>query len=66
MIDVQLSDEEAASLVRNLEWMLSETRMEMADTDRADFRDGLRKDKLVLERVIGQIKQRAHAEPGVR
>jgi hypothetical protein len=57
MINVQLSEEDAALLVRSLEWLLSETRMEMADTDRADFREGIRKEKVILERLIAQLKE---------
>jgi hypothetical protein len=61
MISMQLSEEDAALLVRSLEWFLSETRMEMADTDRADFREGIRKDKVMLERVIAQLKEKMPA-----
>jgi hypothetical protein len=61
MITVQLSEDEAALLVRSLEWSLSETRMEMCDTDQADFREGLKREKDVLERVIAQLKQGAMA-----
>ena len=61
MVNVQLSDAEAALLARSLEWMLSDVRMEMCDTDRADFREGLRNEKGVLEKVIEQLKQGANA-----
>lgn len=59
MVNVQLDAEEAASLRRSLDWLLSDLRMEMCDTDRADFRDQLRKEKYTLERVISQLGEPA-------
>ncbi|MRS11964.1 MAG: hypothetical protein EG823_02695 [Actinobacteria bacterium] len=54
---VQLSEEGAALLSRSLEWLLSELRMEICDTDRADFRSELKVEKGVLEDVIAQLNQ---------
>lgn len=61
MVTVELTDEEAALLAERLEWLVSETRMEMCDTDQADFREALRREKSVLERVIAQLKAEAAA-----
>ena len=55
MVTVQLTEEEAALLMHSLETLLSDVRMEMCDTDRADFREGLKREKGTLERVIAQL-----------
>lgn len=55
MVTLQLTDEEAASLKSSLQLMLSDVRMEICDTDSADFREGLKSEKGVLERVIAQL-----------
>ena len=41
--------------MHSLETLLSDVRMEMCDTDRADFREGLKREKGTLERVIAQL-----------
>lgn len=56
MIDVRLTPEEAAILKRCLELFLSDVRMEICDTDSAEFRAGLKEEKRVLERVIEQLE----------
>lgn len=56
MIEVRLSQEDVELLVRSLEWLLSETRMEICDTEQADFREALKREKAALERLIGQLK----------
>jgi hypothetical protein len=55
MITVELTEAEAATLRQCLETLLSDVRMEMCDTDRADFRDKLKVEKSTLEKVIGQL-----------
>jgi hypothetical protein len=57
MISIQLSEEEAALLAQSLEWWLSETRMEICDTDSADFRDRIKQEKAIIESVLAQLKQ---------
>jgi hypothetical protein len=57
MVTVQLTEDEAALLLHSLEVLLSDIRMEMCDTDRADFRDVLKREKGTLESVIGQLGQ---------
>lgn len=56
MVNIQLSEEEASLLIRSLEWSLSEIRMEIADTDSCDFRDGVKQEKRALEHAIEQMK----------
>jgi hypothetical protein len=55
MITVEMTQEDAAMLRRSLETLLSDVRMEMCDTDRLDFRDGLKREKHVLEGVLAQL-----------
>lgn len=59
MVTVQLTDEEATLLSRCLESLLSDVRMEMCDTDRADFREGLKDEKRALEHLIAQLGEPA-------
>ena len=56
MIEVQLNEGDVELLVRSLEWLLSETRMEICDTEQAEFRATLKDEKAALERLIGQLK----------
>jgi len=56
MISVQLTEEEARLLVHALGTLLSDIRMEMCDTDRADFREGLKQEKSALQHVITQLE----------
>ncbi len=55
MVTIELTEHEAALLKHSLELFLSDLRMEIADTDRADFREGLKQEKGALERVIAQL-----------
>ena len=48
---LDLTSEEAYVLREVLQSYLSDLRMEMADTDRRDFRDQLRHRKEILEKV---------------
>ena len=61
MVTVQLTEDEATLLLHSLEVLLSDVRMEMCDTDRADFRDVLKREKSTLEGVIGQLGQAVNA-----
>lgn len=56
MVNIQLTEEDASLLIRSLEWSLSETRMEIADTDSCDFRDGIKQEKRALEHTLEQLK----------
>ena len=48
MIRIELTDEEGGALQELLEYALSELRMEIADTDRKDFREKLKARKELL------------------
>ena len=52
MITLDLGPEEAEVLREVLDSYLSDLRMEMADTDRKDFRDRLKERRNVIEKTI--------------
>ncbi len=51
MIRIELTDEEGGALQELLEYALSELRMEIADTDRKEFREKLKARKQLLMAV---------------
>jgi len=55
MHTLELSSEEAYVLRETLEAYLSDLRMEIADTDRMDFRDQLKHRRELLERVLSAL-----------
>ena len=55
MIQLDLSRQEAETLVAILEHELSDLSYEIANTDSLDFRDGLRKKKAVLSKVLEEL-----------
>ena len=55
MTTIQLEPGEADVLRHVLESYLSDLRMEIADTDSKDFRDGLKHRKEVLNRVLERL-----------
>lgn len=55
MATLTLSDEEAGLLKDILDGYLSDLRMEIADTDRQDFREILKKRKEFLGRLLEQL-----------
>lgn len=57
MITVQLTEEEAALLRGCLGTLVSDVRMEICDTDRADFRTMLKSEKAALEHLIAQLSE---------
>ena len=52
MLTISISEQERAQLMAVLEEYLSELRMEIADTDRMEFRDMLKEKKRVLIGVL--------------
>jgi hypothetical protein len=56
MIQLDLTQEERQALLETLESTLSDLRMEIADTDRMDFREMLKTHKAILGRVIEAVK----------
>lgn len=56
MIHIELSQEEHDLLVAVLDEFLSDLRMEIADTDSADYKDELRHEKAVIIALIEKVK----------
>ncbi|MGA1824036.1 MAG: hypothetical protein ACMUIP_05165 [bacterium] len=52
MVEISLTSQEAWVLKEILESYLSDLRMEIADTDKMDFRDGLKKREEFLKKLI--------------
>ncbi len=52
MIQLDLSDEEQRTLLEMVQTLLSDLRMEIANTDRKDFRDMLKGRKAILVKLI--------------
>jgi hypothetical protein len=60
MTEVRLSQEEVLMLHQILDDDLSDLRMEIADTDRAEFREWLKRKKDIIQHVIEEL-DRTHA-----
>lgn len=54
-MQLELSEDEADSLREVLSSYLSDLRMEIADTDSLDFREGLKQREAFLRSVIGRL-----------
>ncbi len=54
-MQINLTAEEAAMLNDVLTGYLSDLRMEIADTDNLDFREGLKKTEVLLTRIIHDL-----------
>ncbi len=54
-MEVALTEEESAALQDALRSYLSDLRMEIADTDDRRFRDGLKRERTVLESVVEKL-----------
>ena len=55
MVHLELTPTDAEILRMALESYLSDLRMEIADTDSMDYREGLKAQKAVLRRVLEEI-----------
>ncbi len=55
MPQITLSEEEAGSLRSVLEEYLSDLRMEIADTERMELRESLKRQEAFLTRVLAQL-----------
>jgi hypothetical protein len=62
MIEVKLSPEEAAVLKEVLNGYLSDLRMEISATDLMDFREKLRHQEDVLNKVVAQLPESSDGE----
>ncbi len=63
MIEIDLTPEEVEILAEVLDTALSDLRMEMADTDRMEFREILKARKAVIEKALASL---GGAPPGSR
>ncbi len=63
MIQLDLKPNEIRILLEVLDSYLSDLRMEIADTDRLDFREMLKQRKEVLLKVQEVLRQEDAAEP---
>ncbi|HQY92106.1 hypothetical protein [Caldilinea sp.] len=57
MVQIELSAEEAAELVRVLEEYLGDLRAEISDTDSSFFKEGLREEKGVIKDVLSKLHE---------
>jgi hypothetical protein len=58
-MEVTLTDEESSALQQALRTYCSDLRMEIVDTDNAEFRRGLRNERAVLESAIAKLDEAA-------
>lgn len=63
MIRIELNSEEAALLREVLDSVLSDLRMEIADTDQMDFREMLKARKAFLQRLLEQLAPPSEPPP---
>jgi hypothetical protein len=56
---IELTAEEAATLSRVLSSYLSDLRMEVAGTDRMDFREALKEEEAFLKKLLVQLEPEA-------
>ena len=57
MIHLRLTSEEKELLVEILEGYISDTRMEIADTDSAEFKSQLRVRKEILNKILEALRK---------
>ncbi|HOO47069.1 MAG TPA: hypothetical protein PLM29_12610 [Deltaproteobacteria bacterium] len=57
MVQLNLSSEEQETLIEVLNDCISDLRMEIADTDKQDFREEIKARKEVLKKVVDALEQ---------
>ena len=55
MTQLNLSETEVLTLKKTLESYISELRMEIADTEEMDFRGGLKKEEVILTKILKSL-----------
>ena len=55
MKQLNLSETEVVTLKKTLESYISELRMEIADTEEMDFRDELKKEEVILIKILKSL-----------
>lgn len=61
-IEITINDDDAKILVDILENDISELSGEISDTDRLEFRDTLKSKRMVLQRILAEIKKQQNGE----
>ncbi len=56
MTQLTLTDTEASTLRKVLETYLSDLRMEIVDTEAQDFREQLKEEENILEKIVKALK----------
>lgn len=56
-MELTLQQSEAELLLRILRQYLSDLRMEIADTEQYEFRQGLKQDEAIIKDLIGRLEQ---------
>jgi hypothetical protein len=54
---LDLTETEAAALVKVLDYYISELRMEVANTDQKDMRDELKAEEQTVKKIVQALKQ---------
>jgi len=57
MVQLNLSSQEQETLIEVLNDCISDLRMEIADTDKQDFREEIKARKEVLKKVVDALEQ---------
>jgi hypothetical protein len=60
VVQLTLTEKDAATLRKVLETYVSDLRMEIRDTDAHDFRDGLKQEEVAINVLIEQLRTQAH------
>jgi hypothetical protein len=60
-MDVMLSSEESAAVSKALRSYLSDLRMEISNTDNAEYKRMLREEREALEAAVRRLDEAAHA-----
>ena len=58
MIQLELNEKDAATLVKVLNYYVSELRMEIADTDRKAMRDSLKTEEAALKSLAEHLQSK--------
>ncbi len=58
MAQLSLTDDEAGTLRKALEMYVSDLRMEIGATDAHDFREGLKREESVINRLLERLQPR--------
>jgi len=61
-IEIIINNDDVKILVDILESNISELSGEISDTDRLEFRDTLKSKRMVLQRILSEIKKQQNGE----